>query len=239
MDSIVISAATDGELSVLIARYGARQHPSTLPLNIHDIQIGGKWILLANTGIGKALAASSTTALIHAFSPAMIINTGCAGAYAGSGLETGDLALATCEIFADEGVETPEGWQSLEKMGISLRGKNGPGFGNEIPLSAALVGKARRIATRDGFKFKAGKFLTVSTCSGSSTRGAVLIKRYGGVCENMEGAAVALTASLYGIPFLEVRGISNIVEDRDLSRWDIPLAVASASNFIEQFLESV
>jgi len=239
MDSIVISAATDGELSVLIERYGARHHPSALPLNIHGMQIRRKRILLASTGIGKALAASSTTALIHAFSPAMIINTGCAGAYAGRGLETGDLALATCEIFADEGVETPEGWQSLEQMGLSLRGKNGPGFGNEIPLPSALVGKASRIALRHGFKFKAGKFLTVSTCSGSSTRGEALIKRYGGVCENMEGAAVALTASLYGIPFLEVRGISNMVEDRDLSRWDIPLAVASASDFIERFLESV
>jgi futalosine hydrolase len=36
----------------------------------------------------------------------------------------------------------------------------------------------------------------------------------------MEGAAVAQIAALYGIPMLEVRGISNMVEDRDLRRWD-------------------
>ncbi|MEA5115036.1 MAG: futalosine hydrolase [Geobacteraceae bacterium] len=239
METIVVSAATDGELSNLIGRIGAQKLSSQLPMDLHALRTSHYQIIIAKTGMGKAMAASTTTALIHGFSPVLIINTGCAGAYAGCGLETGNLALATCEIFADEGIETPEGWQSLEQMGFALWEKNGIGFGNEIPLSAALVGEASRVAARYGFKFKAGKFLTVSTCSGSRMRGEVLIKRYGGVCENMEGAAVALTASRYGIPCLEVRGISNIVEDRDLSRWDIPLAVTSASDFIERFLESV
>ncbi len=40
----------------------------------------------------------------------------------------------------------------------------------------------------------------------------------------MEGAAAAQVAALHGIPWLEVRGISNIVEDRDLTKWDIPKA---------------
>jgi len=70
-------------------------------------------------------------------------------------------------------------------------------------------------------------------------RGEALVQRYGAICENMEGAAVALVAALYGIRCMEVRGISNMVEDRDLSRWDIPLAIASVSSFIERFLESV
>jgi futalosine hydrolase len=42
-----------------------------------------------------------------------------------------------------------------------------------------------------------------------------------GLCENMEGAAVAQVCARHGIPFGEVRGISNLVEDRDLSRWNL------------------
>jgi len=239
METVVISAATDGELSDLIGRYGARQISCRLPMDLHAIQTRRKQILLARTGIGKAIAASSTTALIHSFSPGMIINTGCAGAYAGCGLAAGDLALASSEIFADDGVETADGWQSLEQLGLFLWEKNGLRHGNEIPLSSSLVGKALRIADRQGLLLQPGRFLTVSTCSGSRMRGEALVQRYGAICENMEGAAVALVAALYGIRCMEVRGISNMVEDRDLSRWDIPLAIASVSSFIERFLESV
>lgn len=239
MDTFVISAATARELSDLIGRYGAKQLTAHLPMDIHVIRTGRKKIIFATTGIGKALAASSTTALIHSFSPSLIINTGCAGSYAGCGPEIGNLALATCEIFADEGVETPDGWQSVDQMGLSLWQKNGLRFGNEITLTSSLAGEARRIADLNGFQLQAGRFLTVSTCSGSRMRGDTLVRRYGGICENMEGAAVALISALYGIECMEVRGISNIVEDRDLSRWNIPLAIASASNFIERFLDSV
>ena len=239
MDTVIITAATAGELAVLVRKTGAQQFNSRLPVDLYVFTAGGKRIIFAETGIGKALAASATTALINGFSPDMILNTGCAGAYAVSGLKAGGLALATSEFFADDGVETPGGWQSLEEMGFALWERNGRCFGNEIPLTASLVEKARRIADRDGFQLKAGKFLTVSTCSGSRMRGDTLAKRYGGICENMEGAAVALIAAIYGIPCMEVRGISNLVEDRDLSRWNIPSAVAAASNFIERILESL
>jgi len=32
----------------------------------------------------------------------------------------------------------------------------------------------------------------------------------------------------YGLPFLEVRGISNLVEDRRREAWNLPLAAARA-----------
>jgi futalosine hydrolase len=60
--------------------------------------------------------------------------------------------------------------------------------------------------------------------------------RFSGICENMEGAAVAQVASLYGVDCMEIRGISNLVEDRDLSRWNIPLAMELAQKFTMQFI---
>ena len=66
-----------------------------------------------------------------------------------------------------------------------------------------------------------GVFATVSACSGTREQALLLQTRFNAICENMEGAAVAHICRLYNVPMLEMRGISNIVEDRDPSAWDI------------------
>ena len=53
----------------------------------------------------------------------------------------------------------------------------------------------------------------------------------------MEGAAAAQVAELHGVPWVEVRGISNIVEDRDLKKWDIRAAAAVAQMAVQQVLD--
>ena len=55
----------------------------------------------------------------------------------------------------------------------------------------------------------------------------------------MEGAAAAQVAQLYGVDCLELRGISNLVENRNLSLWDITLAVERAQDFLLRFVESL
>ena len=44
----------------------------------------------------------------------------------------------------------------------------------------------------------------------------------------MEGAAAAHICALYEVPFLEIRGISNLVADRDRGSWQVDRAVAVA-----------
>jgi len=53
----------------------------------------------------------------------------------------------------------------------------------------------------------------------------------------MEGAAAAQVAGLHAIPWLEVRGISNIVEDRDMQKWDIPKAAEAGQKAVLRILE--
>ena len=43
--------------------------------------------------------------------------------------------------------------------------------------------------------------------------------------ETMEGAAFFETCLRYGIPFAEIRAVSNRVGEEDRSRWEIPLAL--------------
>ena len=47
------------------------------------------------------------------------------------------------------------------------------------------------------------------------------------LAEDMEGFAVAFACALAGVPVSIVRGISNVVGDRDPAHWRIPAALAA------------
>lgn len=236
MNPIVVTASTMMEVSQLVGAVAAVPLTGVGHLPVFGGEIDGREIIVALTGLGKVNAASATTLLLERFQPLLLINTGCGGAYAGSGLAVGDLAVASSETFADEGVATSQGWRGLELIGIPLFEGRGEQVFNTLPLAAEVAAAACRRAEAAGFTAKLGPFLTVSTCSGTAACGAELLRRFPGICENMEGAAVAQVALMYGVPLLEVRGISNLVEDRDLSRWNLKLAVKNVQNFLHDWL---
>lgn len=233
---LIITASVEKELALLVRELGALPHAEG-SRKLWQAAIAPHRIILGLTGMGKVNAAIITTQLIERFKPALLINTGCGGAYPGSGLGVGDLAVATAEIYGDEGVLTVNGWHNLEIIGIPSVERKGNRYSNEFPLSMEQAAKVFGFATSLGLPVKRGKFVTVSTCSGTAARGEELESRFGGICENMEGAAIAHTALLFDTPFLEVRGISNMVEDRDISKWDIPRAVEMSQRFLFKCLE--
>jgi futalosine hydrolase len=53
----------------------------------------------------------------------------------------------------------------------------------------------------------------------------------------MEGAAAAQICALYDVPFLEVRGISNLVEDRDREKWKLGEAAEAAQKVVLNLAE--
>jgi futalosine hydrolase len=237
MHPILVIAAVRQEIADLTGTMnGIRIEDPVFPESYCG-EINGKKVVTAVVGIGKANSAGGVTALVLRHAPRIVIITGCAGAYPESGLETGQLALAASEVFGDEGVLTCEGWKGLEEIGISVLERKGTRYFNEIPLSFSLAEQAIQLASALDLPLRRGRFITVSTCSGTSSRGRELFRLFGGLCENMEGAAAALVAMQYGIDCLEVRGISNLVEDRDLSRWNIQLAVEQAQRFVYRYIE--
>ncbi len=185
----------------------------------------GHSVSVLHAGVGKTNAAAATVALLETWRPSAVIVLGCGGAYPGSGLEVGDLALATEEIYGDEGTLTPEGFRDMEFLGLPLAQTQQKAFYNRFPVDGRLLEKARPLLlqTMEAMerKLAAGPFVTVS-CGSGTDRGALeMAQRTAGICENMEGAAVAHLCAQYGTPFLEFRGISNATEDRDTSRWDL------------------
>lgn len=50
--------------------------------------------------------------------------------------------------------------------------------------------------------------------------------------ESMEGAAFFEACLAAGVPFAEIRAVSNAVGEEDRSRWNIPLALANLQSFL-------
>lgn len=239
MKPVIVTAATHTEISLLISALEGGGRIFTGLRDIHEGMIAGRRAILAVTGIGKVNTASAVTALLEHHEPELLINTGCAGAYAGGQLVVGDLAVATAEVFGDEGVIATDGWHSLELIGIPALSRGEENYFNRFPLTRWAIDKAMHVAETEGISLHRGDFVTVSSSSGTAERGKELSQRFGGICENMEGAAAAQVALLYGVDCMEVRGVSNLVEDRDLARWDIPIAVERAQNFILEFITAL
>lgn len=198
------------------------------------IQHAGKTVIVGNlcdwrctllhTGIGSVNAAHALTCQLERQIPNLVILFGIGGAYVPTGLPIRAVVLATEEIYGDVGVLTPEGWKPADEIGIPLVNGDPPVF-NRFPLDSRLVSTAAEIC-----RARCGPFVTVSQCSGVQAVGDALHARFNALCENMEGAAAAHICTLYDVPFLEVRGISNLIEDRELARWDISGAADAAQS---------
>lgn len=194
--------------------------------------LDGTPVVLLPAGMGKVNVAQAVTAMLEREAVAGVIGFGIGGAYPGSGLEVGDVALAAASIYGDEGVEAPGGWISTEGIGIPLLQRGEERLFNEFALDAARVERARAALAAAGITARVGPFVTVSACSGTTARGEELARRFGALCEGMEGAALAHVCALYDVPCLELRAVSNAVEDRDLSRWRLRDAASAAQQAV-------
>lgn len=219
---IIVTAATPFETAWI-----SSQLVRTRPVAIGKFialrgQLGTVPVLIFHSGVGKTNAAYGATLLLENFSPALILLIGCGGAYRSSGMVPGDLAIASEEIFGDEGVLTPRGWRSTKYLKLPLLRKGKQSYYNTFPMDKKIVNKAIKIL--QGFIPKTGPFVTVSEVTGTEEKADEMERRFRGICENMEGAAVAQMCTLYGAPLLEIRGISNVVKQRDKREWKLSAA---------------
>ena len=195
-------------------------------------ELSGKRVLLVSTGIGAVNTAHALTCALRERCVEWVLQVGIGGAYPESGLDIGDWALASEENYGDLGVRTGAGWKGAETIGIPVLEK-GRVYYNHFPLDAEWVQEAATILP----EARVGPFVTVQECSGSDELGMERGRRFEALCENMEGAAAAHLCACYGIPLVEVRAMSNIVEKRDRKKWDLPLAVERAQSAALKLLE--
>ncbi len=209
---VLLIVAAPAEARAVLAGLGrsGESPPAWTPTPINDR------FDLVLTGVGKANAAGASARTLDPSRHAAAINLGVAGALPGpSAPPIGGLLLATASVFADDGLATPEGFVTQADMGFppaDLPGVELPGDPAMLLALAALEAVSARIAT-------------VSTCSGTDALAAEIARRTGAAAEAMEGAAAALVARRLGVPFAEVRAISNTTGDRPSQRWDLHAAL--------------
>lgn len=162
-------------------------------------------------GVGPAAAAAAATNALRDRTDLVL----CVGIGGGFGpLVPGDLAVASSIVFADLGAETSDGFVPVSELG----------FGRESYAVAPKL--AVELADRTGGHL--GTIVTVATVTGSAARADALTARFpDAVAEGMEGAGVAAAAALLGVPFAEIRAISNAVGPRDRASWQIPRALTA------------
>ncbi|GBE41780.1 futalosine hydrolase [bacterium BMS3Bbin09] len=225
---IALLSSMPFESDLILASMKTARVSEVADKKVYKGSLSGVKVLLLNTGIGKINAAHSATIVIENFPVNKVVNFGIGGAYPGSGLVNGDVAIASKEILGDEGVISSKGWEGLEKIGIPLVQSDRKKYFNEFP-----VGKLRLQ------KIKSGTFVTVSAASGSTQRAKELERRFRAICENMEGAAIAQICMIYNIPMFEIRGISNIAGVRDKRRWDMELASLNCQKAVMKAIGSL
>ncbi|WP_019588166.1 futalosine hydrolase [Deinococcus apachensis] len=181
------------------------------------------------SGVGPVAAALATARALAREPFDLAVNAGIGGAYPGSGLIPGDLAVSSVIVQADLGARDGEHFLDLAALGLSVL-PDAPHAG----LFPAWEG-ARALAERVGAA--CGPALTLNTVTGTVEGALALIRRFPSVLtEGMEGAGVAHAALLAGVPVLEVRGVSNPVGPRDRASWRIPEALMATRRGLEGLL---
>lgn len=205
--SILITAATDMEMRAFIDAGGDLEHTCSLI-----------------TGIGPVETALSLSRMLHKEGVVdYVLNFGVAGAYSenNTAVQAGvlDICLAEEEVFGDLGIQLSD---RVERFGAELPVRD------RFVLDRTLLSVASETLDTIGVPYKKGVFVTVSCCSGTQKRGRALGRQFQGLCENMEGAAAARVCEQFSLPCLEVRCVSNMVEDRNKKHWKLRQACAEA-----------
>lgn len=210
--TILLVAATEFEILPMLRRLETR---SDLPVQA------------LVTGVGLVATTWALTRALERQRPDLVLNAGIAGAYDRQ-LELGAVVHVVSEQFGDLGVEEADGALS-DVFDLGLTARSAPPFINgrlENP-GAALSGFLPNVHG-----------LTVHKVHGTVRSIEAVRKKYPTAqVESMEGAAVFYACLLAGVPFLEIRAISNYVEPRNRAAWQIPLAIERLNEAVTDIVE--
>lgn len=167
------------------------------------------------TGVGIVETSIALTRLLamEAGNFHAVINIGVAGAYIYDEKNRADLldiCIAEHEHFGDLGICYDDHIEPFAQHLLHAACYN---------LDSDLKTQAETLLLAEGLDSRCGEFVTVNAVSATERRGSTIGRRHMGLCENMEGAAVARVCGEFAVPVLEIRTISNLVEDRNRENW--------------------
>ncbi len=178
-------------------------------------------------GVGMVPAALNLGLTLSRIRPDLVLNAGIAGAIDKT-LMPGELVWVNEDSFYGFGADSPQGFISAFEMGLISA--------DEFPFQGGKLKASLLPLPLQNQPIRSVKGITVQTVHGDEA-GIKKLKAidHTASVESMEGAAILYAAARMGVPAIQLRAISNYVEVRDKSKWDIPLAIRN----LNQFLHSV
>jgi len=158
--------------------------------------------------------------------PDLIIQVGIAGSFTSS-IPIGTVCAVADDRFADLGAEDDTQFIDLFEMGLAGNYYKAPLLTCD-PSTLMLAGEIPHVHS-----------ITVNTTTGSLQTTENRKIQFQADIESMEGAAAMYVAEQFGIPLLQIRAISNIVEKRNKAAWNIPLAVQELNPCVRKILNKL
>jgi len=191
----------------------------------NQYQSGELIVTILITGVGSVATVFSLTKQLTNQKYDLVLNAGIAGAL-NLQLSIGTVVNVITEQFGDIGVEEANG-HFTTLFELELVHPNQVPFSNKL-LYNKLVGDFQFLPTANG--------ITVNTVHGHADSIELFKKKFDADVESMEGAAVFYVCLLEDQPFLQLRSISNFVEERNRENWDIELAIANLNKVIAEII---
>ena len=222
---ILIVAATRFEIRPLIDKFAFVQKEDD---TLSHYQFRNDKVDILITGIGMTSVAFYLGKQLPGSNYDLVINAGICGSYADS-LPIGIVVNVTEECFCELGAENDDEFLSLFELGLMDPDeppyRSGKLLNNTTPKGNSLR-KLQRV-----------RGITSNTIHGQSATIHKIRGLFNPDVESMEGAAFFYSCLNSGVPFHQVRSISNFVEERDKSKWDIPLAVANLNATLMEIIK--
>lgn len=205
---ILIVAATRAELSGLCTAFSLPEG-DFMQTGAFDVLITGVGMTATAFALGKYLSPVYS----------LVVNLGIAGCYDWQ-FPLGSLLSITQDTFSELGAEDKNEFLTIDDLGF---GKSSYTAKNNL-------------ATEHFTRLPQVSGITVNKVHGNKLSIKAIEQRLHPVTESMEGAAVFYCCEQAGIPCIQVRSISNYVEERNRGTWKIGLAVNNLNNWAIEFL---
>lgn len=201
----VVAVAMPDEAAPFLAHADRVADPVTVGgAEHHVLTIAGRDVLLVRGGIGLANAASAASAALVLVSaarggeaPSALISAGSAGGVA-AGVHVGDVVVGTEHVYTGADARA-FGYALGQVPGMPATYTGDPSL-----RSAALAADVGDLTLRTGLMLSSDAFVDASLV------GPVRERFPGGLSTDMETTALAQVAHVYGVPFLAVRGVSDL-----------------------------
>ncbi|MDM4763962.1 5'-methylthioadenosine/S-adenosylhomocysteine nucleosidase [Galbitalea sp. SE-J8] len=218
---IVVLVAMPEEAAPFLARASAASEPRTVGMSEQTVlEIDGLDVLLVRTGIGLVNAAgAATAAILRAGRPLAVLSAGSAGGMAGR-VRVGDVVLGGDSVNLDADARA-FGYALGQVPGMPRRYRADPAL-----LASAHAAPVEDFAVHEGLTASSYSFMT------DARAGRVRTDFPEVAAVDMESVAIAQTCFAHGVPFLSIRGISDLADGEAPGSFDENLPLAAERSAI-------